>query len=201
VTDSDPKVELRRAALQRREALPDREARGRQIQEAVHLIDRFTSARVVSSYVGVKSEVATQQLIGHLLFHGTTVAVPWREGEELALVRLEALEELAPSSFGLLEPSPGICGSPDRELLANACDVLIIPGLAFDRTGARLGYGRGYYDRLLRRVRPDALRIGLAFDCQVVETVPTGPTDERVHLVVTEEELIRVSAPADLTGP
>jgi 5-formyltetrahydrofolate cyclo-ligase len=176
-----------------RDALADRDDRGHRIQEAVYLVDGFAAAKVVSSYVGIRSEVPTRGLIGHLLFHAVTVAVPWREGDELALTRLDALEELVPSSFGLFEPSLAICGAPERELLANACDVLLIPGLAFDRAGARLGYGRGYYDRLLRRCRPDALRVGLAYDCQVVERVPTGPDDERVHLIVTESGVTRAT--------
>lgn len=176
-----------------RDALPGREERGHRIQEAVFLVDGLAAARVVSSYVGIRSEVATRSLIGRLLFQSVTVAVPWRDGEELALTRLESLEELVPSSFGLFEPSLALSGTPERDLPATACDVLLIPGVAFDRTGARLGYGRGYYDRLLRRCRPDALRVGLAYDCQVVEQVPTGPGDERVHLIVTESGVTRVT--------
>lgn len=195
MTDLKAKADLRRTMIAVRDGLEgaDREGRGHLIHEAVCLIDGFRSAKVVSSYVGIRSEVPTRALIGYLLFHSTAVAVPWREGDELTLTRLESLEELVPSSFGLFEPSLSVCGDPERELLANACDVLIIPGLAFDRSGARLGYGRGYYDRLLRRCRPDALRVGLAYDCQMVDRVPAGPADERVHLIVTESGVTRVT--------
>lgn len=193
---SEAKEALRQEVLARRDALADRAERGRRIEEAVGLLDAVTAARTVSSYVGVKTEVPTLDLIGRLLFHGVTVAVPWREGNELVLSRLQDLSDLVPSSFGLLEPTPAICGDPGREIPAVACDVLLIPGVAFDRTGARLGYGRGYYDRLLRRCRPDALRIGLAFACQLVDRVPTTAQDERVHLIVTESDVTRVSPPA-----
>lgn len=193
MTELEAKAGLRRTMIATRDELADRENRGHLIHERVLLIEGFASAKVVSSYVGIKSEVMTRSLIGHLLFHFITVAVPWREGDELTLARLESLEELVPSSFGLFEPSLSVCGDPGRELNPNACDVLIIPGLAFDRAGARLGYGRGYYDRLLRRCRPDALRVALAYDCQMVDRVPTGPGDERVHLIVTESGVIRVT--------
>ena len=71
-------------------------------------------------------------------------------------------------------------------------DVVIVPGLAFDRLGRRLGYGAGFYDRWLRRVRPDTMRVGIGFSFQVVDRVPAGGSDERVDVVVTDREVIRV---------
>lgn len=77
-----------------------------------------------------------------------------------------------------------------------AIDVVIVPGLAFDRSGFRLGYGGGHYDRFLRRLPDRSLRVGLAFHSQVVDRVPRGSGDERLHLVLTDRETIDCRAPA-----
>ena len=71
-------------------------------------------------------------------------------------------------------------------------DVVVVPGLAFDRAGFRVGYGGGNYDRFLPRLRPDAVRVGFAFGLQLLPAgkVPRGPNDEPVHHVVTERELV-----------
>jgi 5-formyltetrahydrofolate cyclo-ligase len=70
-------------------------------------------------------------------------------------------------------------------------DLVVTPGLAFDRRGRRLGYGGGHYDRFLRRLPPSTIRVGIGFAAQVVDRVPAGPTDEPLDALVTEEGLIR----------
>ena len=74
-------------------------------------------------------------------------------------------------------------------------DLLVIPGLAFDRQGGRLGYGKGYFDRLLPGARPDALLAAVAFECQLFDTVPMQPYDVRVDAVVTETDIYRRTLP------
>ena len=112
------------------------------------------------------------------------VAVPVVEGGQLTLYRLDALDELAPAPFGILEPKKELRRKP-RRMMPTVAHLHLVPGVAFDRLGGRLGYGKGYYDGLLARVKPRILTVGLAFEAQMVEEVPMGPTDVRLQLVLS----------------
>ena len=96
---------------------------------------------------------------------------------------------LAPGTLGILEPKPELRGQNDRRAQVQELDLLVIPGLAFDRQGGRLGYGKGYFDRLLRDARADALLAAVAFECQLFDAVPMQPYDVRVDAVVTESDI------------
>ncbi|HXF36758.1 MAG TPA: 5-formyltetrahydrofolate cyclo-ligase, partial [Actinomycetota bacterium] len=98
------------------------------------------------------------------------------------------------AAYGALEPAGGEVLSP-QEL-----DAVVVPGLAFDRRGYRVGYGGGFFDRFLPRTRPDAFRVGICFHLQLVEEVPHGAGDEPVDAVVTEREVIRCRRPGP-AGP
>ena len=82
---------------------------------------------------------------------------------------------------------------PDRRPQAADLDLILVPGLTFDRSGGRLGLGKGYYDRFLKYVRPDAPKIAPAFECQLLDEVPVSPHDVRVDMVVTENAVYSVT--------
>ncbi len=194
------KAALRALALARRDAEPDRDRKSRRILDRVMALPDFGRAGTVATYVGVKSEVTTANLLRAAMSVGTRTAVPCREGGDLALYAIEMLGELEEAGFGLREPAARVRADPDRRVAPETVDLLVVPGVAFDRRGGRIGYGRGYYDRLLARCRPDAPRVGLAFECQLVEAIPMGPADQPMDLVVTEADVYRVSergAPTD----
>jgi 5-formyltetrahydrofolate cyclo-ligase len=186
------KAALRREVLSRRAALADREARSAAIQDFTGALPEFERAAVVAMYVGVGAEVATGRLLGRALERGSTVCVPWRDGNDLYLARLLSPDELVPVSFGLLEPPRELALT--RLVSPADADLMLIPGVAFDRNGGRLGHGKGFYDRLLERAGAGPLRVALAFECQLVETVPMMTGDERMDLIVTENGVLRVSA-------
>jgi 5-formyltetrahydrofolate cyclo-ligase len=188
------KAALRREVLSRRSALTDRASRSLAVEGRLRSLPEFGRAGTVASYVGVGEEVATVALIEDALARHLTVAVPWRDGNDLHLARILSLAELVPVSFGLLEPPSGLASSPERLLPPEDAGLLLIPGVAFDREGGRLGHGKGFYDRLLERAGAGPLRIALAFECQMVERVPMVAGDERMDLVVTEDAVYRVSA-------
>jgi len=188
------KAVLRREILARRAALADREARGVVILDRVRLLAGFRAARVLSSYVGVGAEVATTALLVEALERRVRVAVPARDGDRLRLVEIRALFDLMPASFGLLEPPLALATLPERAVAAGTVDVILVPGVAFDRQGGRLGHGRGYYDRLLEEAGSRPLRVALAFSCQIVDAVPMGPGDQPMDLLVSEEGVYPVSA-------
>lgn len=183
------KQQLRQAAFARRDAQQDREALSRDIFERLFGLAEYRRARTVMLYIGVRSEVQTRPHVPDILASGRRVVVPYCQGAELELFALHDLEELELCRFGLWEPPPSRRGEAARRVDARELDLIAVPGLAFDRRGARLGHGKAYYDRLLQRVRPDAVRVGLAFECQLFASVPMGSRDVFMDYVITEREV------------
>lgn len=182
----DEKTRLRREILARRDLEPDRAQKSAVIGEKVMALPGYRGARLVAWFVGVKSEVETLPFIGRELGAGRRIVVPVVAGGELSLHHIYSLDELAPAPFGLLEPPTRLREDPARLADPATVDFFVVPGVAFDRHGGRLGHGRGYYDRLLARGRPEASRTATGFECQMVESVPMDATDVHVHRVVTE---------------
>lgn len=185
----EEKVRLRRDGLARRDAEPGREEKSAAIADRVRGFNAFRRAQVVCAYVGVKSEVATLALLEEVCGAGKRLVVPVVAGDSLALIRVVATAELAPARFGLLEPTAAVCQRPDRRVQPAEVDLVLVPGVVFDRRGGRIGYGKGYYDRLLARTRTGAVTLGLAFESQVVGEVPMGPKDVRLQYLATEREI------------
>jgi 5-formyltetrahydrofolate cyclo-ligase len=154
------------------------------IEERLVAIPDFVAAGCVLLFYSFGSEVATAGLVDHALARGKRVLLPYVEGEALEAAEVVAGEELVSTAYGPKEP-------PRRKAVdPGEVDLVVTPGLAFDRRGYRVGYGGGFYDRYLARLRPNATRTAIGFSFQVVEEVPADPGDERVHLVVTEAETI-----------
>ena len=185
----EEKVRLRRDGLARRDAEPGREAKSAAIADLVRGFGAFRRAQAVCLYVGVRSEVATLALLEEAWGVGKRLVVPVVTGETLSLIRIASAAELAPAAFGLLEPTGPIRRRADRRVQPAEIDLVIVPGVVFDRRGGRIGYGKGYYDRLLARTRAGAVTLGLAFESQVVHEVPMGPKDVHLQYLATEREI------------
>ena len=106
------------------------------------------------------------------------------------MFRLESLGELQPGAFGIPEPTAELRSRTERVGRRRDLEVVVVPGLAFDRAGRRLGQGKGYYDRLLSDVSDNCLIVGLAFDVQMVERVPAEAHDVALDVIVTESDVI-----------
>jgi 5-formyltetrahydrofolate cyclo-ligase len=178
---------LRRDVLAERDALPivERVAKSEAIAVRLLGMSEAIDARVVMAYWSFGSEVDTAPLIERLGAEGRTVALPRIERDELVPVAFVPGEAMHETTFGAMEPSNS------RTLDPGELDLVVAPGVAFDRACGRVGYGRGFYDRLLGRVPPGTPVVGVAFDLQVVHAVPTGSSDRAVDAVVTEHEVIR----------
>jgi 5-formyltetrahydrofolate cyclo-ligase len=183
---------IRREVLERRDALPERERRAKSvaIAERVMSLVAVRSAGTVMAFWSFGSEVDTAELIERLHAAGKRVVLPRVEGRDVVAVVFEPGDPTAAASFGAMEPTRADVVDPA------AIEVVIAPGVAFDRRGARVGYGGGFYDRFLRAVRPGVLVIAVAFGVQVVEQVPRAEHDRPVDLVVTEDEVIAMRGSA-----
>ncbi len=151
-------------------------------------LDCYQHARAVHTYVAWREEVENHELLRVILREGKTVVTPKVNSQTNRLENylIPRFEALAPGAFGILEPSSARGARLFSELEKR--DLVIVPGLAFDRQGNRLGYGGGYYDRLLAEIH--ALKVALAFAAQIVEGIPIEPHDCRVDFIVTEQEVI-----------
>ncbi len=184
--NTTPKQTLRQQMKARRNAEKNRERSSEIIIKRVVARPEFASANNVCCYISFRSEVQTRHLVNDLIESDKTLIVPWCDGPILQLTEIRALDELTPRTQGILEPRDDVRKSTSRNRHVDDCDVVIVPGLAFTTAGDRLGYGAGYYDRLLQKC--SAPKIGIAFACQIVPTLPTEPTDIKMDFIVTETE-------------
>lgn len=158
------------------------------IEHKLFGIKRFQRAFVVMFYVSFRNEVHTPPMISRAIRAGKKVGIPvvCKDEGRLLISELHDLDnELAPGSFGVLEPKPRFI----RPIKLSQIEVVVLPGVAFDESGHRLGYGGGYYDRLLQSA-DNKLLVGLAYEFQIESTLPKQDHDVRVNMVVTEQRII-----------
>jgi 5-formyltetrahydrofolate cyclo-ligase len=163
-------------------------------QRLVELAEYGPSGTVLN-YVSGPAEVQTAALISRARADRKRIVVPCCVSNELELFRLESMDDLAPRTLGILEPRADVRADPERRIDVAQVDLIVVPGVAFDRRCGRLGHGRGYYDRLLARARHDTFFVGVAFECQVFEQVPMLPYDVFMDVVVTEKTTYRPGTP------
>jgi 5-formyltetrahydrofolate cyclo-ligase len=183
---------LRRSVAACRASQQDADSLSRRIWDKMLALPQFASARTVMTYLDIGSEVRTRHYMSKLWELGKRVVVPYCMANELRLFHMENMDELTPGTWQILEPKPEWRSRLDRHVEAAELDLIIVPGLAFDRHGNRLGLGKGYYDRLLQHVRPETVKIALAFECQLVDEIPLLPHDVRMDKVITEKALYEV---------
>jgi 5-formyltetrahydrofolate cyclo-ligase len=153
------------------------------------LAAQLSRGSVVALYAAKASEVATASIDAFARGTGLVVAYPRVRAHQRQLAFHDAtLDQLVPSQFGLREPR----ADAPKVALADIA-VFFVPGLAFDRAGGRIGWGRGHYDATLAAASPDALRVGLAYECQLVERVVREPHDVALHTIITEVATHRVA--------
>ena len=159
-----------------------------QVRSRLITIDAFRYAwqsERLMGFVSMPSEVDTLPL-----FAERSMIVPYCEANEIVPLRILSLDELELSSMKILEPKLSVQQDVSRQILPVQIDVVLVPGLAFDRFGNRLGRGRGYYDRFLCHLPINILTIGLTFDWMIRDQIPCGPHDCPVQMVVTESRIL-----------
>jgi 5-formyltetrahydrofolate cyclo-ligase len=187
------KEEARRIARARLRSLSEAEraSAGARIAERVWSVPEIATARTLLLYASLPEEVPTDEIAREAHRRGVVVTYPrcLPATREMALHRLAGLHELRSGSYGIREPDPA-CPILD----VGEIDAVLVPGLAWDRAGGRLGRGAGYYDRLFARPDFRAFRCGLFFAAQELPRLPTDPWDAPLDAVLTERGLWRTAA-------
>ena len=181
-----PKQLVRKKLLQQRRQCAKALCRtlSREIQDRFLATAAFADAECLALYASVHNEVGTDAVAEAVLAAGKQLAYPRVENEQLSFIRTAGPEFLAPGFFNVPEPVTG------EVLPAEAIDVCVVPGVAFDFSGHRLGYGRGYYDRFLARCPERTQRIGFAYEFQLVDALPAQAHDQLVNHVITEKRIL-----------
>jgi 5-formyltetrahydrofolate cyclo-ligase len=180
------KAEIRRQAHANRNQQPDKDELSRQICAAFLALPEYAAAGTVLFYVDARSEVRTRHSLPDALGSGKRIVVPYCVNDELELFLLQDMAELGVGMYKILEPLPQLRGLPGKRVAPAELDLVMVPGVAFARSGGRMGHGFGYYDKLLRHVRDDAPLVALAFECQLFPEIPTQAHDVFMDKVITE---------------
>lgn len=178
---------LRRTVLSRRAALgaPARAIKAEAALARLIASPEVDQAEVILTSVSVRSEISTEGLLAYALERGKRLLVPFvADDGRLAASWVSSLADLEPGYRGIPEPRARM------PVAATEADVIVVPGVAFDAACNRLGYGGGFFDAYLAGA-PRAWRIGLAFECQIVDEVPVLDHDEPMDVVVTEDRVLR----------
>jgi 5-formyltetrahydrofolate cyclo-ligase len=190
---TESKSDLRRRLIDSRRTLSpaERRDRSRRVCDACGRLPPYSRAPLICSYIGFGEEVESADLVRSLLQARRRVAVPTQRapGGKPSFALVRAWDDLSPNSLGLLEPAGG-----RLDIVPTASiGLFFVPGVAFDAVGGRLGYGLGFYDHALAGASATALKIGLAFDLQIVDKVPLLKHDVCMDMIITESRVINAS--------
>lgn len=186
------KKTLRREIMAARDEIAEdeRAAGSLAIARRLYSLTHFSRAATLMIFVPFGSEVDTAPVFNEALARGMRVLVPRTIPAERKMVPSRVLdweEDLRPGAYGIREPVQEAL----RPVSPLEIDLLLVPGVAFDSSGNRLGYGGGYYDRFFARLRPETPLVAPVFDLQVLPSVPVDPWDRPVDMIITEQRLIR----------
>lgn len=180
------KKDIREKAHAARNAQENKDELSRQIVDRFVGLPEFAKAETVMFYVDVRSEVRTRQQLPEALASGKRIVIPYCVDGELELFHLESMDELSVGMYRILEPKPELRSVASKRVEIEELDLIMVPGVAFDRRGGRSGHGKGYYDKLLEHARPDTPLVALAFECQMFDEVPMQDHDVFMDKVITE---------------
>lgn len=183
------KTEIRKQVLEYREAI-DISMRSKWDESIFNKLvnsDLYKKANTIFAFVSFRSEVDTHEIIKYAIKDGKTICVPKIQSKQkgMEIFKINGFEQLEKGYFGILEPTEG-CST----IHSKGLDLILIPGVAFDRKGGRVGYGAAFYDRFLAELDKKVDKIALAYHFQVLDNVPMDEHDIRIDGVITEEEFI-----------
>ncbi|HIP42665.1 MAG TPA: 5-formyltetrahydrofolate cyclo-ligase [Aquifex aeolicus] len=179
------KEKLRREGLYKRVNLSEEKRKkfSERIVNNLESLPEYKSAKKVLLYCPVKGEPDLTPLFEKVL-KGKELILPKVKGKELELYKVSSYQCLKKGKFGIPEPIEGKIIPPEE------LDFIVIPGIVFDLQGYRLGFGKGYYDRLLKKTK--GIKVGVAYSFQLVDKLPRDPWDVPVDIIVTEKNIRRL---------
>lgn len=189
---NDKKI-LRKEILDKRKNIDkvEKEKMDRKILDKFYESKYYKEAKNIFIYISYDTEINTIEIINKCLKENKKIYVPRAELKTRVMdaVEIKSLDNLMESSYGILEPSVD-----EPHIDPNELDLIVVPGVAFDRSGGRVGYGAGFYDRYFKKIDEDNVRritkLALAYDFQVLDKVPTDENDVPVNYIITEKEFI-----------
>lgn len=180
------KSRLRKEILRRRRSLTEADVQKKSllIKEKLFSLKRFQDAKIVMFYASFEREVDTREMIKEASIMGKRIALPAiSSGDGIKPYFIQDVsQDLYPGYFGI--PEPRI--KEKREVDLREIELIIVPGIVFDRRGYRIGFGRGYYDRFLNSFSCRPFCIGLGFEMQMIDNIPFEPYDARLDMVITD---------------
>jgi 5-formyltetrahydrofolate cyclo-ligase len=188
------KSELRKMIIGLRDQLLPGEIREKSllIAERLYSLPAYRDAEKVMFFISFGSEVDTRSMVEETIRRGKLALAPKALPETRKLVPSQIVDwdrDLVPGAYGI--PEPGI--DRLRPHSPETIDILIVPGVAFDQKGNRLGYGGGYYDRFFELLRPGTPLVALVFDLQIQAEIPVDEWDRRVDYIITEKRVIKAA--------
>jgi len=161
----------------------------KQIEDSLFDFANFLEAKIVLLYVNNKPEVASRNIIKRCLAFNKIVILPAFDTKtyEMKLMKVDDSDnDLITGPRGVLEPDINRC----KVVPVDCLDLAIIPGIAFDEKGGRIGTGEGYYDRFIPKLSVTTRKVAIAFECQIIQQVPVESHDKYVDIIITEERII-----------
>lgn len=186
------KQRVRKETLEKRKSMSSEELieKSNLVAEKLLSTNLYKDASTIMAYIDFRNEVQTEKIIKTAIADGKRIVIPISIVETRQLLLSEIINydtELESGAYGILEPKKEYI----RETDPNLVDMVLIPGVAFDERGFRVGYGAGYYDRFLERVREDSSKIALAFELQMVDYAFEDSHDVPVDMIVTEDKIVK----------
>ena len=191
----EKKGKMRREAYDRRNAQENKDEVSAAAVEKFMALPEYEKAHTIMWYIDCRSETRTKpQVVAEVEKGEKKIIVPYCTEDEngenkLGLWHMESLEEMVVGKWNILEPPKELWGNPEKEVTPEELDMIMVPGVGFDRDGGRMGNGQGYYDRTMEKVRPDCFLIALCYESQLFDNILVAPHDVYMDKVVTEKEV------------
>lgn len=187
------KEEMRKIILQKRSNLPSAKVEqwSKKIRQKFWQLFEDKSFRKIMAYASIRKEVETFTLLDEILENGYLLYLPYTKTElkELGIAKINNLElDLRIGNFSIQEPIPA-CRLDE---IPDQLDLVIVPAAAFSRSGYRIGYGGGYYDKFLAQLSPETLKVGFCYHKFLLASVPVEEHDQAVDIIITEQEIVRL---------
>ncbi len=174
--------------LKRRDALPQEKIDASSLHIAQNLLSlsEVQAAQNIAAYMSFRNEVSTRELISKLVAAEKQIFIPYIADGKIAFTKFKSFDDFAVEKYNIPEPKNKAPVKPD------SIDLFIVPGIAFDSRGSRIGWGKGFYDKFLGENKISVPKVGVCYDFQVIENIPLEEHDVAVDIIVTEKRIIKI---------